>query len=79
MTSLTATSCPVCGTVGEHVCVRLPGSATVAFPAAHVPCRCPVCWGRGTVPGNFYTGLALDAGTGETTCRSCGGRGVVWR
>jgi hypothetical protein len=45
------------------------------------PHVCPVCWGKGIVPNNFYltpghewTGQSLS----PETCRSCGGSGIVW-
>jgi len=45
------------------------------------PYRCPVCQGRCTMPQSFYlvinTGSTLMSG-GVETCRSCGGRGIVW-
>lgn len=72
--------CPVCGTVGEHVCLRPPSSATVDVPAARAPHRCPVCIGRGTVDEDFYTRIGRGGGAGGfTTCRSCDGSGVIWR
>jgi len=43
------------------------------------PHRCPVCGGRGLVPFNFYTGIdVLSVGTGDISCRSCDGKGIVW-
>jgi len=41
--------------------------------------RCPVCEGRGIVPGHFYD-LTPYQGTGvkgPTMCRSCNGGGVL--
>lgn len=42
--------------------------------------KCPVCEGRGTVPSNFYScyssGTAVN--TAPVTCKSCGGRGVIF-
>lgn len=40
------------------------------------PHRCPVCEGRQTVPGGFYAG---QASTSDQPCRTCGGKGVLWR
>jgi hypothetical protein len=37
--------------------------------------RCPVCEGRGIVPGSFYTGLPILA---DEPCRACDASGVVW-
>lgn len=42
------------------------------------PHRCPVCGGRGTVPGSLYTGLTGATGTTWVMCRTCRGRGIVW-
>ena len=44
------------------------------------PYRCPVCGGRGLVPNGFYSFCAdsTTAITGET-CRTCGGKGVIWK
>ena len=42
--------------------------------------RCPVCGGRGVVPGGFYSNLGISAtAAGPERCRSCDGTGVVWR
>lgn len=41
---------------------------------------CPVCFGKGIVPGGFYltTGLYAPAvDTAPVKCRSCDGRGIV--
>ncbi len=38
--------------------------------------KCPVCEGRGTLPGGFYEPAASTVAPPET-CRSCGGRGVI--
>lgn len=42
--------------------------------------KCPVCEGRGTVASNFYSnynsGTAVN--TFPVTCKSCGGRGIVF-
>ena len=44
------------------------------------PHTCPVCHGRGTVPGNFYSRLGVGANSNDlTTCRACSGAGVLWR
>ena len=44
------------------------------------PCRCPVCGGRGIVPNGFYTIYAdtTNSSTAEP-CRTCNGRGVIWK
>ena len=45
------------------------------------PYKCPVCEGRGMVPGGFYdilpnnTTLSYPA---PVSCRSCGGTGILW-
>ncbi len=45
------------------------------------PYKCPVCEGKGMVPGGFYdilpnnTTLSYPA---PVSCRSCGGTGVIW-
>ena len=38
---------------------------------------CPVCDGKGTVPGGFYPGEG-DTSASRQTCRSCKGRGIVF-
>lgn len=57
------------------------------------PFTCPVCTGTGALPFNFYgeTGyynfgegtsgtISWTTSTGaKTTCRSCNGKGLVWR
>ena len=45
-------------------------------PVPSTPNVCPVCHGRGHVPGNFYDGLPILT---PEKCRSCAGRGVLWR
>lgn len=37
---------------------------------------CPVCNGKQTVPAGFYGDNSTAAN--DVTCRSCGGRGIVW-
>lgn len=44
------------------------------------PEKCPVCYGRGTVPATFYAkseerAWAVD--TSETECRTCHGKGYI--
>jgi len=56
------------GTRGERDQVGYGGEPRQVF-------RCPVCHGRGFVPGGFY-GLP-PMGTADEPCRSCGGRGYV--
>ena len=44
------------------------------------PFRCPVCNGRGTVSSNFYSDRHQSTSyTYEVQCRSCNGKGVLWR
>jgi hypothetical protein len=44
------------------------------------PFKCPVCEGRGIVPGGFYNSLGNTwfADTISETCRSCNGKGIIW-
>lgn len=46
-----------------------------------IPYVCPVCSGKGMLPGNFYNVLQ-DSVTGNISaielCRSCRGTGIVW-
>ena len=45
------------------------------------PHTCPVCFGKGIVPNNFYlfaNPTWTSTNTAPETCRSCGGSGVVW-
>ena len=51
-------------------------------PTEHVPYRCPVCKGRGMMPTAFYLmpgGTTGTSDTGEESCHSCHGTGLVWR
>lgn len=45
--------------------------------------RCPVCEGKGLVPYGFYTVIGQpyfsSTNTAPETCKSCGGRGIIWR
>lgn len=58
-----------------------PGVADLAalYPTspARPPARCPVCLGRGSMPVSFYDPPVPGTSTAPTTCRSCGGRGIV--
>jgi hypothetical protein len=38
------------------------------------PYCCPVCQGKATVPGGFYSSFQL----GLEVCRSCKGTGIIW-
>lgn len=40
---------------------------------------CPVCSGKGIVPGGFYTAVSDTWLSTETTelCRTCNGKGVI--
>jgi len=44
------------------------------------PHVCPVCNGRGLVPGGFYDidNLRITLVTKPEMCRTCGGTGIVW-
>ena len=40
---------------------------------------CPVCSGKQTVPAGFYhQGDYSSTSAAPETCRSCGGKGIVW-
>jgi len=41
-----------------------------------IPHKCPVCNGKGVVPGGFYSSVG-DYGSSITTCRSCV-NGIIW-
>lgn len=44
------------------------------------PYRCPVCEGSGLVPTGFYSSeFITGAIPGSETCRTCDGKGVIWR
>jgi hypothetical protein len=45
-----------------------------------VPHTCPVCGGRGIVPGGFYTstGDTWISSVATEQCRACCGSGVLW-
>jgi DnaJ-class molecular chaperone len=42
------------------------------------PYTCPVCAGRGTVPGGFYGAISAGDLLMWEECRSCSGKGLVW-
>jgi hypothetical protein len=47
------------------------------------PYKCPVCGGSGQVPFEFYNppsefSTSVTVPAGPTTCRSCGGQGILW-
>ncbi len=44
------------------------------------PYRCPICDGRGNVPGGFYhaTGNSWTSNRSVEVCRSCHGTGLIW-
>ena len=42
------------------------------------PWRCPICYGRGTVPVDFYANIGYATSTNPVKCRSCGGQGIVF-
>lgn len=44
------------------------------------PFKCPICEGRGVVPGGFYTAVTdcWSWNTTQETCRQCGGTGIIW-
>lgn len=53
--------------------------AQMAAPG-RIPHKCPICNGRGIVPGGFYTATG-DTWTSSATsepCRQCGGNGIIW-
>lgn len=46
------------------------------------PYRCPVCNGRGFVPGGFYSSTSdvwITGTLATEVCRTCQGKGVVWK
>lgn len=50
------------------------------FTTGRTPHKCPICNGRGIVPGGFYNSTS-DTWTSSTTsepCRQCGGSGIIW-
>ena len=44
------------------------------------PHRCPICDGRGIVPGGFYnaTGETWTATNAAEPCRACNGIGIIY-
>ena len=44
------------------------------------PFKCPICEGKGIVPGGFYTATGETWTSDRTTeiCRACSGTGLVW-
>lgn len=40
--------------------------------------KCPVCGGRGFVGNNFYSNYNELTAPFNETCRSCGGKGIVF-
>lgn len=57
-----------------------PGVAAMAAmfpqPVARPPVRCPICYGKTTVPSGFYEDESTTSAL-PVKCRSCGGRGIV--
>lgn len=44
-----------------------------------IPCKCPVCEGKGIVPAGFYNISRYDSTSmSDEQCRSCNGTGIVW-
>ena len=45
-----------------------------------IPHKCPVCEGRGNVPGGFYGGCGLYGCSTSSMerCRQCKGTGIIW-
>lgn len=45
-----------------------------------IPYRCPICEGRGIVPGGFYTSIGQTYSSNRTSeqCRQCFGTGIIW-
>ena len=41
--------------------------------------KCPVCEGRGEVQAGFYGGFGALTSVSPETCRTCNGKGVIWR
>lgn len=44
------------------------------------PYKCPICNGKGIVPGGFYlsvSGYCSSTNTSEM-CRQCQGSGIIW-
>lgn len=39
--------------------------------------KCPVCYGRGTVPVGFYNKFESTLNCTEPTCKTCSGTGIV--
>lgn len=44
------------------------------------PYKCPVCEGRGIVPGGFYASIGPYSTSTSVTepCRACEGTGIIW-
>jgi hypothetical protein len=64
----------------KEVPMMMMGPEPSIEPLYKQPHLCPVCAGRGNVPGGFYNGCG-DYCTGDAaaeTCRACSGTGVVW-
>jgi len=51
------------------------------YPGSDGPYRCPVCEGKGIVSQGFYSlkEVFSSHNTAEETCRSCEGKGYVWK
>lgn len=48
-------------------------------PVKEVPHKCPVCDGCGMVHMGFYEGISSVESPLTETCRTCNGKGVIWR
>ena len=42
------------------------------------PYMCPICYGKGTVPNNFYTDFGASTSTAPEICKSCRGSGIIF-
>lgn len=70
---------PECKQSSSATCLRQTTRITTYGPEQRPYC-CPVCGGRGIVQGGFYNLGGVAGGTLEyEECRSCGGKGYIWR
>lgn len=81
--------CTVCNQALPYPCALHPPVPTYTIPPTtplfptntKTPHRCPVCYGTGFVAQGFYNsnqGIWTTGGSGNETCKSCTGSGIVW-
>jgi hypothetical protein len=69
--------------LGEPCCPHCGGGLTggpspfMPQSVTRPPARCPICYGRGTLPHDFYNQLGSGISTERVECQACHGKGIV--